>query len=170
MDREATLNAAALAYRAGDEKAFDVLYEALLPTARYLGRVRQRITLGPDDITQVCLITLVKATREWDPERGAPFEAYARRMMKFRAQDAAKANARAVQLFKESQDVMNGNLAPMSDALPALEDACRDNIDTEIVRGLVRGMQYSTIGALMGMTKQAVCVRVTGIKNRFQKE
>lgn len=174
MSKTETLNTAAHAYQAGDERAFDTIYAKLEKVARYYGAKFRSPGLEIEDSAQIALEALTLAARSWDPERGAPFEAYARQRMVWAIRNAhrgAKRHAAAMvwsgadpsSLYSDAQ------LAPMEIGVGALDGAIRDTRDANIIRGLVDGKDLDAIGADLGITKQAVSLRAIAIRERVGK-
>ena len=67
----------ALAAKAGDAAALERLIERFLPTVTATARSYRIEGLDELDIVQEAVLGLLRALRRYDPERGAPFGAYA---------------------------------------------------------------------------------------------
>lgn len=174
MSKNETLNAAAMAYQSGDAQAFGAIYAKLGKAARYYGARYRSPGLEIDDSAQIALEALTLAARKWAPERGAPFEAYARQCMVWAVKNAhrsAKRHAAALVWsgVDPSSHHRDAQLAPVDLAVGALDGAVRDTRDAAIIRGLVDGLDLDAIGASLGITKQAVSLRAIAIRERVGK-
>ena len=65
------------AWRAGDERAREVLVHRFMPLARALARRYDHASEPFDDLLQVAHVGLLKALDRFDPELGFPFQSFA---------------------------------------------------------------------------------------------
>lgn len=172
--RNATMNAAARAYQGGDERAFDAIYDELHGAAEYYGRRFPVLGVDPSDLAQDALLALVRAAREWDPARGAPFAAYAKQRMLWAVRNSHRGLSRYADhtVWAPNGDAApdsDRDLAPMHLAVDAVKGALHDDRDASILRGLIDGKDLDAIGASLGITKQAVSLRKIAIRERLEK-
>lgn len=179
------IDTAAHRYRAGDKRAFSEIYAACESyiERKAKGYVR---TWGCDleDLIQEGNMGLLRALEVWEPERGAPFAAYA----SIRITGAIKnynrsERRRAARTVYSKPTTSQGHnystpdgvaysrydLAGAELAVPAMLATLTDERDRAILAGIVDGKDHAAIGADIGISKQAVSLRVIAIKERLVK-
>jgi RNA polymerase sigma factor (sigma-70 family) len=158
-------------YRAGNAAAFAPIYEALQPVAAGKARRFQTHGLEREDLEQEALAAIVEALAKWDPSKGAPFEAYARNCMEWAVRNAhrkAKNHDKRAVWSDTPETFAHGDASGAELAASALVAACKDDTDRAVLEGLTRGTP-AEVAAELGITKQAVSLRVVAIKERFDK-
>lgn len=158
--------------RSGDAQAFSSLCARYLPLCRFLAHRYPACGLEEEDLAQEGVIGLIEATRRFDPEKGVPFEAYARKcilskiLSALEALSAQKRKADVGALPLDEQDGVPGlHTPPLDELLIESEDIERRSkqilsllspSESATLRLYLRGCSYAQIAARLGLSQKAV--------------
>ena len=162
-----TLERNVIDYQRGRERAFDYIYKDLAGLAHLLAK-RGRERAAREDLAQEAFIGLMVAARTWDPDRGVSFFVYARLHMRWATSKAFTRDVRNDEhhlLGLDLEATAGSDIALGADNLIAALD---DDRDVCILEGVIEGNTLETIGAELGISKQAVSLRVKAIQRRVR--
>lgn len=169
--------------RAGEQLIEEYLLEKYKPIVKSKCRVLFLVGGDREDLIQEGMIGLFKAIRDFDPENGAPFAAFAKLCVERQLYTAIESAGRLknaplngyISLSEESENLMDGGI---EEAVIEKENyqqmyeeaqAFLSKMEREVLELYLEGNDYTEIARMLGKTDKSIDNALQRIKAKIQK-
>ena len=169
--------------RAGESAIEEYLLEKYKPFVKSRSRALFLVGGDKEDLIQEGMIGLFKAIRDYDPENGAPFAAFAKLCVERQLYTAIEAAGRMknaplnayISLSEEAENLMDGGIeesviekANYQQMYAALQTHL-SVMEKEVLEFYLEGKDYTEIAEIMGKSAKAIDNALQRIKGKIRK-
>ena len=169
--------------RAGESSIEEYLLEKYKPFVKSKSRALFLVGGDKEDLIQEGMIGLFKAIRDYDPENGAPFAAFAKLCVERQIYTAIEAAGRMknaplnayISLSEESETLMDGGIEDEVIEKTSFQQmylaaqAHLSKMEKEVLSFFLEGKEYTEIAEILGKTDKSIDNALQRIKTKIRK-
>ena len=166
--------------RAGEDFIEEYLLEKYKPFVKSKSRVLFLVGGDKEDLIQEGMIGLFKAIRDFNPENGAPFAAFAKLCVERQLYTAIESAGRMknaplngyISLSEESETLMDGGIEEFVIEKASYQQmyekiqGCLSFMEKEVLELYLEGKDYTEIAKILGKTDKSIDNALQRIKNK----
>jgi RNA polymerase sporulation-specific sigma factor len=169
--------------RAGESSIEEYLLEKYKPFVKSKSRALFLVGGDKEDLIQEGMIGLFKAIRDYNPENGAPFAAFAKLCVERQIYTAIEAAGRMknaplnayISLSEESETLMDGGIEDAVIEKTSFQQMYLDaqgylsRMEKEVLSFFLEGKEYTEIAEILGKTDKSIDNALQRIKAKIRK-
>ena len=169
--------------RAGESSIEEYLLEKYKPFVKSKSRALFLVGGDKEDLIQEGMIGLFKAIRDYNPENGAPFAAFAKLCVERQIYTAIEAAGRMknaplnayISLSEESETLMDGGIEDAVIEKTSFQQMYLDaqahlsKMEKEVLSFFLEGKEYTEIAEILGKTDKSIDNALQRIKSKIRK-
>lgn len=169
--------------RAGEEEIEEYLLEKYKPFVKSKSRVLFLVGGDKEDLIQEGMIGLFKAVRDFNPENGAPFAAFAKLCVERQLYTAIEAAGRLknaplnayISLSEESDSLMDGGIEEAVIEKTSYQQLYKkvrtllSSLENEVLELYLEGKDYIEIAKFLGKSDKSIDNALQRIKSKIRK-
>ena len=169
--------------RAGESSIEEYLLEKYKPFVKSKSRALFLVGGDKEDLIQEGMIGLFKAIRDYNPENGAPFAAFAKLCVERQIYTAIEAAGRMknaplnayISLSEESETLMDGGIEDEVIEKTSFQQiylaaqAHLSKMEKEVLSFFLEGKEYTEIAEILGKTDKSIDNALQRIKTKIRK-
>ena len=169
--------------RAGESSIEEYLLEKYKPFVKSKSRALFLVGGDKEDLIQEGMIGLFKAIRDYNPENGAPFAAFAKLCVERQIYTAIEAAGRMknaplntyISLSEESETLMDGGIEDAVIEKTSFQQMYLDaqahlsRMEKEVLSFFLEGKEYTEIAEILGKTDKSIDNALQRIKSKIRK-
>jgi RNA polymerase sporulation-specific sigma factor len=169
--------------RAGEDFIEEYLLEKYKPFVKSKSRALFLVGGDKEDLIQEGMIGLFKAIRDYNPENGAPFAAFAKLCVERQIYTAIEAAGRMknaplnayISLSEESETLMDGGIEDAVIEKTSFQQmylaaqAHLSKMEKEVLSFFLEGKEYTEIAEILGKTDKSIDNALQRIKTKIRK-
>ena len=169
--------------RAGESSIEEYLLEKYKPFVKNKSRALFLVGGDKEDLIQEGMIGLFKAIRDYNPENGAPFAAFAKLCVERQIYTAIEAAGRMknaplnayISLSEESETLMDGGIEDEVIEKTSFQQmylaaqAHLSKMEKEVLSFFLEGKEYTEIAEILGKTDKSIDNALQRIKTKIRK-
>ena len=169
--------------RAGESSIEEYLLEKYKPFVKSKSRALFLVGGDKEDLIQEGMIGLFKAIRDYNPENGAPFAAFAKLCVERQIYTAIEAAGRMknaplntyISLSEESETLMDGGIEDAVIEKTSFQQMYLDaqahlsRMEKEVLLFFLEGKEYTEIAEILGKTDKSIDNALQRIKSKIRK-
>ena len=169
--------------RAGEDFIEEYLLEKYKPFVKSKSRVLFLVGGDKEDLIQEGMIGLFKAIRDFNPENGAPFAAFAKLCVERQLYTAIESAGRMknaplngyISLSEESETLMDGGIEEFVIEKASYQQmyekiqGCLSFMEKEVLELYLEGKDYTEIAKILGKTDKSIDNALQRIKGKIRK-
>jgi RNA polymerase sporulation-specific sigma factor len=169
--------------RAGEDFIEEYLLEKYKPFVKSKSRVLFLVGGDKEDLIQEGMIGLFKAIRDFNPENGAPFAAFAKLCVERQLYTAIESAGRLknaplnayISLSEESENLMDGGIEEAVIEKASYQQMYEkiqgylSSMEKEVLELYLEGKDYTEIAKILGKTDKSIDNALQRIKSKIKK-